>query len=579
MRRFLVVSMVFLLALAIAVPSFALELKWGGLWRTRVISQQAFTSYNYSLKESTTYATTASTSYTNADGSYSDPAKTYYTTAGTTNLVAADGDDLAMGVVPVIVPLDKNGKAVDRTKAGWNKLVDQNVSEKAAYAKAQATQRSIAYKQHLNRFDQRLRMFIDFISSENLKVVTKFETNAVWGSAGSSTFSAVDGNKVYTNNSGSGNVGADSGTLNVKNVYVDFKIPQTPLQAKVGVQGIALVDSWIVDTDLSAALLTADLKPFTVTLGYISGQNFDTYAESENIDDLAAVVSFKQGPFSASLVGLWQDAHNTPASVYPQVAGLWDDPLQKNVQSAPFAYPSPWGRWDKLGVVAENNQLFDLGLQLGYKSDYLGAYLNFVKNFGSVKLAGVNYIGTAPAGTSYTTESSDYTGWMIDAGVSYFCGPWTVNVGGFYTSGGKVDQVRDDDTGLTVLTPHNNDISWFVYPLSTSKYFSEIMGGGILDNTAPNGGYWRGYPAPSNLWTVTAGGAWQVMPSTKIALSWWYFGTSEKVPSRYYTNTGTWEFDSYLGNEIDLNITQNIVDKLNLDLVGAYMFTGDAYRA
>jgi len=530
MRRFLVVSMVLLLALFIAVPSFALEVKWGGLFRARVMSQEAFTAYNYSIAESTTYTTTS-------------PSAGVYATTAATGINVNAGDDLSM------------------------------------FRTSRTAERSIAYTQHLNRFDQRLRMFIDFISSENLKVVTKFETNSIWGSAGAST---VIGGKAYTNNTGSGNVGADSGTLNVKNVYIDFKIPQTPLVAKVGVQGINLVDSWIVDTDLSAALLAADLKPFTIVLGYVSGQNFTTTAESENIDDLAAVVSYKEGPFSASLVGLWQDAHNTPASIFPQVATLWDDPLQKDVQSAPYAYPNPWTRRIPAlyglgpGVVAENNQLFDLGFQLGYKIDYLSAYLNFVKNFGSVKLGATPTVGNQ---TTYSTGSTDYTGWMIDAGVNYFCGPYTLNLGGFYTTGGKTDQIANPTGGGNVLVPHDSDITWFVYPLSTSKYFSEIMGGGILDNTAPNGGYWRGYPAPTNIWTVTAGGAWQVLPQTKLALSWWYFGTSESVPSRYDTVTGSWKFDSYLGNEIDLNITQNIVDKLNLDLVGAYMFTGDAFRA
>jgi hypothetical protein len=105
------------------------------------------------------------------------------------------------------------------------------------------------------------------------------------------------------------------------------------------------------------------------------------------------------------------------------------------------------------------------------------------------------------------------------------------------------------------------------------------MGGGILDSFAPNGGYWRGYPDPTNIWTATLGGAYQVLPQTKLALSYWYFRTSEPVPSVYHASNGTWSTANFLGHEIDLNITQNIVDKLNLDLVGAYMFTGQAFRA
>jgi len=497
MRRFLTVATICLLALVIAVPAFAFEVKWGGLFRARVLSQADFTQYNYDTS---------------------------------TNALA--GDDLSM--------------------------IRKNITD----------ERSISYLQHNNRFDQRLRMYIDFISSENLKVVTKWETQAVWGAARQAG---------SVGNTGSGNVGADSGSLNVKNVYLDFNIPQTPLTAKVGVQGIALLDSWIIDSDFSAALLQANLKPFTVILGYVSGQNFQTSAETENIDDLAAVVAYKEGPFSGAIVALWQDAHNVPASIFPTVGPYFDDPLQINVPASPTSIYNPYTRKatlllpGKLGtdlqsVVAQSNQLFDLGFQLGYKLDYLSAYLNFVKNFGSVKL-GVN---------PNELTTSDYTGWMIDAGFNYFCGPYTFNLGGFYTSGQKIDQTMT--TSGAILTPQS-DINWFVYPLTTSKYFSEIMGGGILDNIAPNGGYWRGYPAPTNIWTLTAGGAWQALPQTKLALSWWYFGTSEKVPARYNPANGVWSFDNYLGNEIDLNITQNIVDKLNLDLVGAYMFTGDAFRA
>ncbi len=130
----------------------------------------------------------------------------------------------------------------------------------------------------------------------------------------------------------------------MKNVYLDFNIPNTPLQAKVGVQGIALVDSWIVDSDFSAAMMSANLKPFTVVLGYISGQNFQTTAETENVDDLAVVVAYKEGPFSAALVGLWQDAHNTPASLFPTVAPYFDDPIQINIPASPTAIWNPYTR-------------------------------------------------------------------------------------------------------------------------------------------------------------------------------------------------------------------------------------------
>jgi len=284
-------------------------------------------------------------------------------------------------------------------------------------------------------------------------------------------------------------------------------------------------------------------------------------------------------------MGLWQDAHNTPTSIFPTVGALFDDPVHANVLASPYAYPSTY--YNRLpapynGVQAQNNNLVDFGVQLGYKLDFLSAYLNFVKNFGSAK------IGTGTAGTDASGNDAvgydrfNYTGWMIDAGANYFCGPWTLNLGGFYTSGQKVDMTNVNVNGTSFglyPQPGGSNMQEFTYPLSTSKYFSELMGGGILDNIAPNGGYWRGYPNPTNLWTVTAGAAWQVLPQTKLSLSYWYFATSQKVPSRYDALSGVWNMSNNLGSEIDFYITQNIVDKLNLDLVAAYMFTGDAYRA
>jgi hypothetical protein len=525
MRRFLIPTLVVALALLVAVPSFALEVKYGGLFRARVLSDHNFTG--------------------DGTGGYGYP-----------NVALA---------APEVTAANVGGTGI---RGG-----------------------GVPYVPHMNRFDQRLRMYFDFISSENLKVVTRLEANTVWGAYG---------NPAARNIVGGGNVGADNNNLGIKNAYVEFKIPNTMLTSKIGVQGISLLDSWIIDSDFSAAVVSADLKPFTIVLGYAAGQNYSTVMESDNVDDLVAVVNYKEGPFNAGLVFLWQDAHNVPASAFPTIAAVQDDPLQTNVTFARSFnsganYQNPYV--PGLFITAQRNNLFDLGVQLGYKIDYLSAYINFVKNFGSLKVSNVATANTEPGAadirvntnilpglSALNAHTADYTGWMIDAGVNYFCGPFTANLGGFYTSGQKLNFTTIDGQPANInnpqiIVPNGSDISTFVYPLATSKYFSEIMGGGILDNMAPNGGYWRGYPTPTNIWTLTLGGAYQVLPTTKVAMSYWYFATSEKVPSKFNPQFGTWDTSSNLGHELDLTITQNIVDKLNLDLVGAIMFTGQAYRA
>ncbi|HQN19001.1 MAG TPA: hypothetical protein PKV86_07675, partial [Syntrophobacteraceae bacterium] len=130
MRRFLIPTLVVALALLVAVPSFALEVKYGGLFRARVLNDHNFTDYGY------------------------PNAALAYPQATAAN---ANGTGIRAGGVP--------------------------------------------YVPHMNRFDQRIRMYFDFISSENLKVVTRLEANSVWGAYG---------NPGARNVVGGGNVGADN---------------------------------------------------------------------------------------------------------------------------------------------------------------------------------------------------------------------------------------------------------------------------------------------------------------------------------------------------------------------------------
>ncbi len=394
-----------------------------------------------------------------------------------------------------------------------------------------------------NFFDQRLRLYFTFVGSQNLKLVTKFEMGDTrWGNNGAGRIGPGTG----------GNVGADAVSVEVKNVYVEFNIPCTPTTAYVGVQGINLMNSWIVDEDLSAAIFKSKFDPIVLTLGYVAGQNSITTDEKENVDSFVAAVDYDGGPLKASLVGFYQYGHDTLATVDPLT---WGNPIGGQVGGATAAF---FG----MPATAEDNHFFDLGVNVSYKLDWVSAYLTFVKNLGSVDM-------TVNGGAE---DDKDYTGWMIDAGANFFYGPYTFNVGGFYTTGPDFDENGDFDT--------DGDIDYFVYPLSTTKYFSEIMGGGILDNAAPvrmndDDHFWRGYASPTNIWTITLGAAWQVLDKTKLSASYWYFGTSEDVESG---NDGVNdEFDSDLGHEFDFYITQGIVDGLTLDIVAAYMATGDAF--
>jgi len=453
------------------------------------------------------------------------------------------------------------------------------------------------YDDNRNLIDTRLRLYFSFIASQNLKVVTKLEMgDSYWGDPSPI---GTTGNSKYSTG---GRVGADAVNVELKNAYVEFNIPMTPSTAIVGIQTLSLLDSWIIDDDFSAAVIKTKLDPVSVTVGYVSGQNgpvaftgdlaFTDY--SRRIDDFFLSIDYKHGPFKASLIGFYQYGHDTNVSFDPNT--LFTPAGVVGSRSSSFLSRTPWLVGDEIlysGFEVQDNNLFDLGFNVSYKIDYLSAYVNFVKNLGSVDLHNPF--------TGAKVASADYTGWMVDAGVSYYCGPYTLNLGGFYTTGPDLTDRPADFEYASAFSLKDSDITWFTYPLATAKYFSEIIGGGILGDDRyayrgyPGGAgqsqsqadniYWRGYGFPTNLWTITAGAAWQVAEKTKISASYWYFGTAESVPTKFNPIFnrdgdiigGDFSMSNSIGHELNLYIDQGIVDGLNLTLVGAYLFANDAF--
>jgi hypothetical protein len=456
---------------------------------------------------------------------------------------------------------------------------------------------------HQRFIDQRVRMFFEFDASQNLKCVVRFQMgDAVWGDDGD------QGSGVGNTGSYRGaNIGADAVSVTVRNAYIEFRIPGTPSKAIVGVQNLVLIDSWIIDDEFPAAVLETRLTPSTkVTVSYIGAQHGweRAYIPSQelpltdsrlDIDTFFASVDYTNGPWSGTLVGLVQDAHDTDVSINPASLGLRirDYIGGGTFDSNGLIDPSSFAFTNNL--QPHSNDLFDLGLTVKYKSDWLSGYASFVQNLGGADL---NVPGHTTS--SFTNKSINYTGYMIDAGLTYYHGPFTANVGGFYTSGPSISN-NPVNNGGTFTGISSNNVNWFTYPLATNKYFSEIVGGGILgDNyfvvrgypgtvTASNVGYysgqstvyWRGYGMPTNLYTVTVGGSWQIDPKTKLSGSYWYFGTAEAVPTQWnphmFGGGGGYIMSSSIGSELDMYLDRNIMDRLTLTLVAAYLFADDAF--
>jgi hypothetical protein len=423
------------------------------------------------------------------------------------------------------------------------------------------------------RFDQRLRLYFTFIASENLQLVTKWEVNTIWGQQASG-----------------GDTGADSNNFLMKNVYIDFNVPYTPVRAKIGVQGIALFDGWIVDDDFSAVRLSTQFDPVQIEMGYIAAQNEDVNGWSDNIDDFYGQISATYGPFSGKLIAFWQHGNQT------DVSGL--------VESKADFYGNPQSQF-AAGPQVHGNDLVDLGVNLAYKMDWLDAKVTYVQNLGSYQRSGLNH-------------DTEYRGWMVDAAANAYYGDFTFSLGGFVTSGDRVVTGADLDGGVAAINPatgravgtgniyfgHGHTDSMFRYPAGRSHYWSEIMGLGTFDYAAPDqfgtgfgagadaggagGSNLRQYVSgdnPSNIWTLNASVAWQILAGTKATLGYYYIGTVTPVISDW----NRWQIippavpgaapgyrwvprkSNSLGHEIDFYLDQDVVDGLKLRFVAAYL--------
>lgn len=111
----------------------------------------------------------------------------------------------------------------------------------------------------MSEFEQRARIqYIAKVSSD-LKLVTHFEMDSTWGDN-----SGGNGGRGI-----GGAAGADSVNIETKNVYLDFNIPNTTVNAKVGIQGFTDAYKGVFfNDDLGGAFLNTKINGVTTTAGY-----------------------------------------------------------------------------------------------------------------------------------------------------------------------------------------------------------------------------------------------------------------------------------------------------------------------
>jgi len=367
----------------------------------------------------------------------------------------------------------------------------------------------------LDRIDTRTRIFYTAKFSDNLKFVNRFEMNAVWGGAG-----------TY------GQLGADGANVVVKHSYVDFNLQ--PMRFVVGIQDFQLARGYLFDDDAAGIKAIYKMNDAVyIPLIYIkpyeggAGKNADDY-------DVNAFVLYPT-------IYL-----NKTTTLKPHIATLFSEDYSKaNTKGYKFD--------DKIPGAKKLNA-WTGGLEFDTKMDAITIGATGIYEWGDV---------TVPVSV-YGHDKLNFKGYLFDLFGSYAAGPATLRLKGIYASGNDKDSIA------------NGDIDAFFNPgtpyTGASYYWAEIMGFGIFDNRGPATADNKAGDMSdkiSNRMIGNLGVDFKILPDLKLAADLWYAKTAEDV--KLYDGT----YDDKLGTELDLVLTYKLVDNLNLDLVGAYLWAGD----
>jgi hypothetical protein len=388
------------------------------------------------------------------------------------------------------------------------------------------------------RVDTRTRLYYTAKINDNLKFVNKFEMDAVWGESqyvAPTTYAVVDGAGVATGNfvtvnnpqnSFYGDVGADGVRVEVKNSYADFNLG--PVNLTVGVQPYALFREFYISDDASGIIARWKvLDNFVLAGSWL--KNFEGGAGTGNNEDIDAYTLTGAFWFSEN-ISIKPSISYARASELNTVAGVG---LLGNVPGTAVVTPGFWGEVEVLTY----------GFDFDASFDNFGIWATLVGQSGTVEQ---NVIGISDV---------DLKGWLAAVGGSVGFDMFDIHGQVMYTPG--------DDDAL------DSDIDTFFCP-SGSYYWSEIMGFGIFDNSNP-----VNTPGDKiqNVLAVNLGTKITPMDKLSIKVDLWYAELEEDITFAPGVS------EDELGTELDVVVTYELVEGLNLDLVGAYLWAGDAVSA
>lgn len=294
---------------------------------------------------------------------------------------------------------------------------------------------------------QRLRTQVDFIASESLKGVARFEIGETpWGANGGATWGGDDAGRGT-----GGAMGADGVSVEVKWLYLDWLVPETDLQVRMGIQPFANPQavyrangndgSAVIDDDVAGLLLSYNFNENVgINLGWfrpwdgstnIGGPRNNTdprFGDNDEIDF-----------FFLSLPIEVKDSFSlTPWGIFALVGDNFNGNTGQNNS---YLYGTAPGWMTGHGQFTDDGKAWWLGAAFE-----LSAFDPFI--------AALDFTYGSYTADDYMGDSNDRDGWSVVAKLGYKLDYFTPAIFGWYGSGArKFDERGTFDGLLPVMSP------------------------------------------------------------------------------------------------------------------------------
>jgi len=353
---------------------------------------------------------------------------------------------------------------------------------------------------------QRMRMYFNFISSENLKLVYKNEIDFEWG----------DDQFANARNNGGG-LGGDTVNLETKNIYLEFMVPDTPVKATIGLQGITLHKGWFISDDISAARFDMNFDPVSVTT-YVALADGTEWGDTDSSDDDWQIVA--SGAYKAE---------NMDARL-----SLGYERLPNDITTAD---------------QPESNDLFLAMGELNMSFDMFSFFVIAAKNFGEADGSGGD-----------SAANRNYDGYMAHVGANFALDMATIRAEFIYASGDKEGDFDDD-----FQTMNGRTFSW-----------AELISDGYTYDRNTNLTQIGGQNSPSNMWAINLGADLKPTDTTTLKFDVYYVGMVEDrtVAGSKEDEIGI-EIDASLTQKIYDNLSLTLIGAYMLAEDGYGVYDGD----